>query len=392
MWIYREHLSSTQGEVKVLQNGTLSGRKEQDHHVFLGDEVLFKHDGIMTLVFHKNSSDYLSIYNLDDPSIKIQVRVPRGQWVWLNTEHSESYFSAFIEDMDRRVISKETLLIRHNGAPNFKTNSKYVNIAPNYFGYIRGIQYFKNLQINKDAVYFDEASSSNSSLLFYYKFDQENMRNGRFSNLATFNGATFYPAVFNDTVVEVHPFDPSQQVVRARNKQMLIDRIPFKPRDNRFFTGDINNDVKWDGLMCNEGKQNVILRNQTSKMSLNFNSRGQKISQLYLSVWLKVKSRYRNLPDGPIVRLTPYQNETKVYMDLSFDQNSLRCNVYDTETGSKLQQSMKFYKFQEWSSKDKWMHVSCFIDGNITSALEVGKNHLLGILHSEGESLHYSYK
>ena len=103
------------------------------------------HDGIMNFVFFKNSSDFLTIFHFDDPSVQIKVKFPRGQWVWLNAEHSENYFSAFIEDMDKRVISKSSTLIRHNSAPNFSTNAKYVHIAPNYYGYILGLQYFKNL-------------------------------------------------------------------------------------------------------------------------------------------------------------------------------------------------------------------------------------------------------
>ena len=65
--------------------------------------------------------------------------MPRGRWVWLVVEHSEDYFSARIEDMDKRLISHESNLIPHKTTPNFKTNSKYANIAPNFFGYIRGI-------------------------------------------------------------------------------------------------------------------------------------------------------------------------------------------------------------------------------------------------------------
>jgi len=113
--------------------------------VFDGDEVLFHHDEIMTMAFKKESSDYLTIHHFDDPSVSIQVKFPRGQWVWLQAEHSENYFSAFIEDMNKRVISKESSLVRHPSAPNYKTNAKYAHIAPNFFGYIKAIQYFKNL-------------------------------------------------------------------------------------------------------------------------------------------------------------------------------------------------------------------------------------------------------
>lgn len=126
MWLYREKLTSTQGEVVMLEDGSVKGRKDEHTNIHGADEVLFKHDDIMTLAFFGNSSEYLTIYQLNDPSTSIQVKVPRGQWVWLTTEHSEDYFSAFIEDMDRRVISKSTNLVRHKSAPNFSTSAKYV--------------------------------------------------------------------------------------------------------------------------------------------------------------------------------------------------------------------------------------------------------------------------
>lgn len=173
------------------------------------------------------------------------MKVPRGRWVWLVVEHSEYYFSARIEDMDKRLISHESNLVSHKTTPNFKTNSKYANIAPNFFGYIRGIQYYRNLQINKDPVYFQEATSSNSSLLFYFKFDRPNMELGQFKNLATDPLILVKVAKFNDTVVEVNPYDPNQRVIRSRNKQLLFDRLPFKPRTEKYKTGDLQTDIKW---------------------------------------------------------------------------------------------------------------------------------------------------
>ena len=71
MWIYREKLTSTQGEVAILPNGTISGRKETINNVFNGDEILFKHDNVMSLAFNKNSSEYLTIWHFDDPTTKI---------------------------------------------------------------------------------------------------------------------------------------------------------------------------------------------------------------------------------------------------------------------------------------------------------------------------------
>ena len=66
MWIYREHLSSTKGEITILDDGQVSGRTENPNEPNSWDEVLFEHDGIMTLAFWKNSSDLLSVYNFND--------------------------------------------------------------------------------------------------------------------------------------------------------------------------------------------------------------------------------------------------------------------------------------------------------------------------------------
>jgi len=86
MWIYREHLSSTKGEVYMQSDGSIGGRPEN----WLmpnggGDEVLFDHEGIVTLTFFEDSSDYLTVYNFDDSSRarSIDVEVPRGQWIWI---------------------------------------------------------------------------------------------------------------------------------------------------------------------------------------------------------------------------------------------------------------------------------------------------------------------
>ena len=57
MWVYREHLSSTMGNVYLMPDGSLFGRE---------DEILFRHQDIMTLAFWKNSSNYLSVFHFDD--------------------------------------------------------------------------------------------------------------------------------------------------------------------------------------------------------------------------------------------------------------------------------------------------------------------------------------
>jgi len=88
--------------------------------------------------------------------------------------------------------------------------------------------------------------------------------------------------------VEVNPDSDVQTVIRPRDKQMLFDRIPFKPADAQFQTGDLNNDVNWDGVMCSDPKLNVRLRNQSASMSLNF--KAEDTDQLHLSVWVNVHS------------------------------------------------------------------------------------------------------
>ena len=154
--------------------------------------------------------------------------------------------------MNQRTYSKENTFVNHKSRPNYKTNSKYVNVAPNFYGYIRGIQYYNNLQINKDAEYFTDTASSNRSLLFYYKFDKENEVSGNFSNLATYSDYfNQQDAVFNDTIIETSPQDESMIVFRKRIPQYLFDRVPFKDFYEKFNTGELTHDISWDGLTCN---------------------------------------------------------------------------------------------------------------------------------------------
>ena len=147
MWLYREDLASQMGEVTMTPSGAIEGRPPNIFNSSDYDEVLFDHEGIMTMKFAQDSNDYLSIYHFNDdsPSKTLKVKIPRGQWIWLQAEHSENYFSAYIQDMNQRIISKQTQVIKHASRPNFYTAAKSVNIAPNFYGYIRGIQYFRNL-------------------------------------------------------------------------------------------------------------------------------------------------------------------------------------------------------------------------------------------------------
>ena len=53
---------------------------------------------------------------------------------------------------------------------------------------------------------------------------------------------------------------------------------------------------------------------------------------------------------------------------------------------------MKFLVFGSLIPNEKWMHVSCFIDGDLQTPLQVGKNILQGTLYSEEQTYYYSYK
>ena len=104
MWIYREHLSSTKGEVIIEKDGEISGRKENINKPNSWDEVLFHHDNIMTLAFYKNSSEFLTLFNFEDPTNSIQVEIPRGKWVWIQAEHTENYFGMEVRDQNKVVL------------------------------------------------------------------------------------------------------------------------------------------------------------------------------------------------------------------------------------------------------------------------------------------------
>ena len=73
--------------------------------------------------------------------------------------------------------------------------------------------------------------------------------------------------------------------------------------------------------MCDDPKMNVRLKNEQSKMSLNFNSKGQIINQLYFATWLRITSKFKNLPDTSIMKVTPVNDTSKVYMELKLQHN-----------------------------------------------------------------------
>eukprot|EP00356_Strombidium_inclinatum_P015914 CAMPEP_0170506414 /NCGR_PEP_ID=MMETSP0208-20121228/54830_1 /TAXON_ID=197538 /ORGANISM="Strombidium inclinatum, Strain S3" /LENGTH=75 /DNA_ID=CAMNT_0010787931 /DNA_START=416 /DNA_END=640 /DNA_ORIENTATION=- len=75
MWIFREHLAFTKGEVKMESDGSISGRPD-----VVKSEILFEHEGIMKLEFPRDQNDYLKMTTLGDEDNSILVEVPRGEW------------------------------------------------------------------------------------------------------------------------------------------------------------------------------------------------------------------------------------------------------------------------------------------------------------------------
>ena len=136
------------------------------------------------------------------------------------------------------------------------------------------------------------------------------------------------PIIFNDTTVEMSP--ENFVVVRERTTQMLFDRIPFKPSTAAFKSGELTKPVHWDGLTCNQTQLSLFLHNETASINLNFNSRGSSVSNLTLATWLKLNSRFGNLPDTSLLRLTGLDSK-RVYLEIAIEANSLRCKLYSQD-------------------------------------------------------------
>ena len=98
------------------------------------------------------------------------------------------------------------------------------------------------------------------------------------------------------------------------------------------------------------------------------------------------------MPNSTLLSVTEANNPRKVLLDMEIMHNSLRCNLYDTKTGSKVVQTVRLLKFNSLIPNEKWMHVSCFIDGNYTyTPLQVGKNTLQGAIYQDGQEFFYSH-
>ena len=225
----------------------------------------------MTLAFWKNSSNFLTIYNFDDFDKIIQVEIPRGKWVWIQVEHNENYFGVHVEDQSGKIIKKGTDKTYHITGQNYRTNVN-VQIGERFYGYIYGIQYFKNLQESKEPDQMSEPNSSNSSLLFYYKIG-ENLE-----NLAV-----------NDRIVH-KPLEKSGDP--------FYDRIPFNPPSSN---------VQWGGVTCEEPNR-ILTLSKDSNLQLGISG-----SPSYLQIW--------------IWQVTGKVLELKDSMSLEVVNGRLRCSI-----------------------------------------------------------------
>lgn len=126
----------------------------------------------MKLEFKKESNDFLTVSNFDDYSDEriAKVLVPRGQWIWISCVHQENYFSVFVRDYFGKVLHSHTKQIQHASAPNYKT-SRNIAIANNYYGYIKGMKFWKDdANIDAGVQYFTEEVDFAGNILFYFNF------------------------------------------------------------------------------------------------------------------------------------------------------------------------------------------------------------------------------
>jgi len=173
MWIYRSSLDSTRGEARLLPNGTLYRKDQNQNDPNYFNEIVFEHKGIVKMQFEKESSDFLSITNFEDNSDnrKIKVEIPRGQWIWINCAHTQDYFAVYVKDYFGKVLHASSRQVRHAKTPNYKTSNQ-VRIANNFYGYIKGIKYYKDdAGISDNIDYFADSSDSNSNILLYFRFE-----------------------------------------------------------------------------------------------------------------------------------------------------------------------------------------------------------------------------
>jgi len=119
-----------------------------------------------------------------------------------------------VQGQNGKVLSSGSSLVYHDQRPNYKTNGASVSVAPNFYGYIKGIKYFRSVLRSYDPEYFGEAESPDSALLFYFRFDKESYDGDRtFVNGASKSGIDYEPLKFLDFAAQPDPSDPAQTVV-----------------------------------------------------------------------------------------------------------------------------------------------------------------------------------
>lgn len=271
-----------------------------------------------------------------------------------------------------------------------------MKIAPHFYGYIKGVQYFKNLQIQKSPDYFTDASSTNTSLLFYFKFDQVSYEDYEFQNLALNERFDFDSAIFNDTITEINPDDETQYVVRRRTPQIIFDRLPFKQFYVDMQSGFQGNDIEWDGVTCAATKYNILLNESSQTMSLNFTNanEAEDTSSLFLQTWIKFERDSTVVSESPeaaesLISVTSLDT-TDEYLSIVIQDLELWCVLYE---GGEIVQSIKYKQFDSTSAD--WIHITCHFQGidETEEELEsyVNYNLLRGTLYLESSSEEYSY-
>jgi hypothetical protein len=78
MWIFREPIAFSKGETILYKNGTIYRKSVNSNDPSTWDEVLFDHQGILTMTFFKNSNNFLTIYSFGFTVRNLTVSIPRG--------------------------------------------------------------------------------------------------------------------------------------------------------------------------------------------------------------------------------------------------------------------------------------------------------------------------
>lgn len=205
MWFYREPLVNTKGEAKMNVDGSLSRDDFANSASANHDEILFDHEGVMRLSFKQASTEFLTMTDLEDTTKEVSIKVPRGQWIYLHAEHTENDFAFYIRKYSGEVLRAYSKRVEHANKPNYKTSSR-VKLATNFYGYVRGVKYFKKTMPFTDAIdYFTELLNSDKDLVLYYRLEEQFYEaiKKEFKNLASNSAATHPSLKFVGSKTEV---------------------------------------------------------------------------------------------------------------------------------------------------------------------------------------------